>query len=69
MSGSDEVAWGCTWVDGELDCFGSFLCRYAGGEAVFWVAVDGDGEGGGADGGVDDGLGREFEAVAIGFGQ
>lgn len=69
MSGADEVGGGGVGVDGELDGFGAFLCGDAGGQAVLWVPVDGHSEGGGADGGIDDRLRREFEPIAVGFGE
>lgn len=69
MSGADEVGRVGVWIDRELDGFGAFFGGDACGEPVLWVSVDGHGEGGRADGGVDDRLRREFESIAVGLGQ
>ena len=53
VPGLDEVFGLGVGVDSELDGLGAFRGRDAGGEAVLGVAVDGDGEGCAADGGVD----------------
>jgi len=67
VPGSYEITWFGGWVDEHLDCFGAFVCGDSGGQAVLWVPVYGDGEGGTTGRGVDGGLAVEIEAVAVGL--